>query len=218
MRSYHFFVVLILGICLLSITTKASATLLSLDDVTYGAGAFTKDTDTGLQWLDLSLTLNESMNSIKSKSVIGGSYFGLRYATQDEVWTLFSDAGISPIGGTSYTKASYDTARGLLDLMVSENMDVIHGITGTGPVNQNDVYIAAYLYVNADTSRDCFYSSSNISAFNSSIQFTSNSQESYLGSFLVRDAPDAPVPEPATFLLLSSALALAGFRAKKFLN
>ena len=37
-------------------TLGARADLISVDDSTYGAGAFTLDTETGLQWLDLTLS------------------------------------------------------------------------------------------------------------------------------------------------------------------
>ena len=214
MRIYHFFVGFILGIVILSTTINASAALISQDDSTFGSGAFTKDTNTGLQWLDLSLTLNESMNYIKSNSGAGGSYSGLRYATQDEVIQFFFNAGISPVIGTSYTKTGYDAGRGLLDLMGLNHNCVMYGITGTGPVNQYDVYIGAYIYVDADASDNSYITSSNIGAYTQSVPFTSTYQEPYLGSFLVRDTPVEPVPEPSTFLLLAPVLVFFSLKRK----
>ena len=216
MRKHLLLVGFILGIVVLSAPAKARATLFSLNDLTYGVGAFTQDTQTGLQWLDLSLTLNKSMNDIIANSGTGGSYAGLRYATQDEVWNLFSNAGISPVLGTFDNKARYDAERALLDLIGFGNKSNMLGITGTGPVNPFDIYVVASLYVNADIVNNLYLSSSSIGAYVQSVLITSNSQDPSLGSFLVREAPSAPTPEPSTFLLLGSVIAAAGFLRKRF--
>ncbi len=56
-------------------------------------GSFTTDTRTGLDWLDVPLTLNQSVNYVLSQMGQGGLYEGWRYATGDEVASLWDSAG-----------------------------------------------------------------------------------------------------------------------------
>lgn len=82
------------------------------------AGATTQDTVTGLEWLDLSATADQSYNS-----VIGGfgGYIadGYRYATSAEVVALFVNAGIANIdvgrNGTAANAASVGSLIALMD-------------------------------------------------------------------------------------------------------
>ena len=217
MRKHLLVVGFIAGLVVLTIPAKGRATLLSLSDLTYGTGAFTLDTQTGLQWLDLSLTLNKSMNDVIAESGTGGSYYGLRYASKDEVWNLFSNAGMTPVLGTTVNnKARYDAERALLDLMGFTNKSNMFGVTGTGPVNTFDVYVAASLYVDVDKKNNQYLSSSDIDAYVQSVAITSNSQENYLGSFLVRETPTTPTPEPSTSILFGSIRAAVSFLRGKF--
>lgn len=41
---------------ILSFTTTVHAALIAVDDPTYGIGSITRDTDTNLEWLDLTFT------------------------------------------------------------------------------------------------------------------------------------------------------------------
>lgn len=75
-------------------------------DTAFGVGSATLDTATNLQWLDLSVTKNQSKATIDA--LLGSTYSPYRYATASEVETLFSDAGIAitgsnplaPLGGS----------------------------------------------------------------------------------------------------------------------
>ena len=69
-------------------STSASSALVDL-------GTTTQDADTGLLWLDLSESINRSFNDVSTQLGIGGDFEGYRYATQDEVVTFFSNAGIT---------------------------------------------------------------------------------------------------------------------------
>jgi len=51
-------------------STSAKAELISTDFENQGDDLVTLDTDTGLEWLDLSLTRNNSMNNVNA--VLGG--------------------------------------------------------------------------------------------------------------------------------------------------
>lgn len=50
--------------------------------------------NTGLYWLDVNLTINRSYNDVSSQFGVGGDFAGYRYASGNEVNTLFSNAGI----------------------------------------------------------------------------------------------------------------------------
>jgi hypothetical protein len=73
----------------------ANASLLSLDSV-YGTDTVTRDTATGLDWLDWSVTEGITWDDMETLRAPGGLYEGWRYATVDELATLYSvSAGVS---------------------------------------------------------------------------------------------------------------------------
>lgn len=90
--------VLIALVTLLS-ASSAHANLISVDAWTNGDGRLTRDTQTGLDWLDLSVT-----NNIGIQDVLTGNYgdltsFGFRMATMNEAVTLITNAGGTPSSG-----------------------------------------------------------------------------------------------------------------------
>jgi hypothetical protein len=70
------------------------ATALSASADVLNFGALTRDTITGLDWLDLSATQNRSFIDVSSQFAPGGEFFGYRYATVAEVRTFWVDAGL----------------------------------------------------------------------------------------------------------------------------
>lgn len=99
----------------------ADAELVSMDS-DYGPGTITHDTETGIDWLDLTLTTNRSVVDITAQLGPGGEFEGFRYATSADITTLWTHAGIvditivGPIDGTDYTAANFDPANTLADL------------------------------------------------------------------------------------------------------
>ena len=75
----------------------AEAALISVDDATFGVGALTQDSLTGLEWLDVAGTEDLSMDE-----VLGGAngYLaaGFRHANQAEVTTLYLNLGFAVVG------------------------------------------------------------------------------------------------------------------------
>jgi hypothetical protein len=76
----------------------------------------------GLDWLDLTVTTDRSVDDITSQLGAGGEFEGFRYATGDEVMALWTGAGIvdittmGPIDATDYTAANYPAATTLVEL------------------------------------------------------------------------------------------------------
>lgn len=55
----------------------------------------TRDTDTGLDWLDVTLSQNYSYDYVASQFGVGGEFEGFRYATLAEVYTFWTNGGIT---------------------------------------------------------------------------------------------------------------------------
>ena len=55
----------------------------------------TIDTNTGLRWLDLTLTNGRSFNDVSSNFAVGGDYEDYRHATRNEILSFWSNAGIN---------------------------------------------------------------------------------------------------------------------------
>ncbi|HED33671.1 MAG TPA: hypothetical protein ENJ08_05545, partial [Gammaproteobacteria bacterium] len=84
-------------IFLLVLSSPLHAALISSDYLTPGDNLITRDTVTGLEWLDLTVTQGLSPDSVQSNPVFSAQ--GFRYALFDDVSTLFQSAGITPTSG-----------------------------------------------------------------------------------------------------------------------
>ena len=86
------------GMISASIAANANAALIGINDPLYGAGQdgqnITLDTDTGLEWLDVTLTTNRSYNDIAGQFGSGGDFTGWRHATAGELIEFFGNAGL----------------------------------------------------------------------------------------------------------------------------
>lgn len=74
----------------------AQAGLISFDDTIFGPDSITRDTDTGLEWLDWTVATGLSYEDMISQLGLGGEYYGFRYATLDEAAALFDNGGLGP--------------------------------------------------------------------------------------------------------------------------
>jgi hypothetical protein len=109
--------VLTVGLFLISTFGYANAYLVEEDLFTSGDGLITYDTDTGLYWLDLTLTTNLSYNEVLNEISEGGSLEGFWYATTADIDTLQVSAGL-PSGLFFYSLPIYvDYMNQLLSLV-----------------------------------------------------------------------------------------------------
>lgn len=77
----------------------ANADIVSIDSV-FGSNTVTQDTDTGLEWLDVTVTAGMSYSSVLAEMSVGGDLDGYRYATVDELDQLIANFGYTPVNGT----------------------------------------------------------------------------------------------------------------------
>jgi hypothetical protein len=109
LKTGHFVFSVMLLSLLLSVGMARGA-LVSSDWQTVGDNLITRDTTSGLDWLDLTQTGNRSYNDVSSQLGAGGQFAGFRYATQAEVTALFSQFGL-PFGFTPMSNALHAGAQ-----------------------------------------------------------------------------------------------------------
>lgn len=193
---------------------NAAAVIMSTDDIGgFGIDAFTRDTDQGLDFLDVTFSTGRSYNDVSGQFGIGGDFEGLRYATLDEVIQLANNFGVNPpfvAGNAGFI--STDIA-GLVDLL---------GVTvPAGPFNRATVAMTSTFNPGFPGSRRMveFLDEFDNTLFDDRISsepvfsLAVTSTNSTRGSYLVRAQP---VSEPATLLLmLAGAGSLFGLRQRR---
>jgi len=199
-------------------TSGVQAALLSSDLNNTNDGLITIDTSSQLEWLDLTATNGISVVDVANGY---GGYFndGFRYATQDEVLGLYTNAGItgfntSPFYHTSSLVENFDSADLLISLIgctsTCEDIPdsypygfrpVLSGFYGATPnaTNFESTYVYSS-YVSMQISSSLFpdQNGTAAAAIGNMSAIAEGSYQGY-GSFLVRDA--SSVSEPSTWLL-----------------
>ncbi len=117
---------IVVTIAFLGGSAPASATLLQADLLTPGDGLITHDPNTGLQWLDVTATLDLSWDDVRSD--VGGWFGrGFRHATFAEVCNLFISEGFQ---GQECLTAPDATDAATLGRV--QNLQSLLGVTGGG--------------------------------------------------------------------------------------
>ncbi len=189
---------------------SARADLIEGDLVSSGDGLITKDTATGLEWLDLTATLDESVDDVTA-----GSYYtthGFTHATNAQIETLFlhaaAGATLNDDSGSMSTVPNGTAVDTLLDLLGQTGSSAeaagtfLYGMgwAGDGPTSyywspwygKLSGSTFGYLMTGADAG------------------YGSGSAWSDMGHYLVR-----AVPEPTTATLLALGLLLVFGRARR---
>ncbi|MFN2199863.1 MAG: PEP-CTERM sorting domain-containing protein [Caldilineaceae bacterium] len=100
---------------LIAISANTSAALVAIDDADFGVGSLTRDTSTGLDWLDPTYTTlnpgNIDANGRSTAEILanlgaGGDFQGFRLATGLEFGDLLTSAGIAFTTGCCGAKNS----------------------------------------------------------------------------------------------------------------
>jgi len=195
-------------IILSSVLCLAPITTLKADIIDHGM--FITDTETGLDWLDVTISLNESYNEVINQLEEGGKYEGYRYATADEFNTLVSnytgtnvtqsqvrqvidskantDKLIDMLGSTqkpTQGARGYDIYNEYVGFNFSRTLDSVTGITITGYSDDGYSYVGYSIIAKTQDfgTRIWHYSNSNINKY-----VNRNAKDPEAGSFLVRES------------------------------
>lgn len=188
-------------------STTAQAGLIELDLLAAGDGLITLDTDTGLQWLDVTATTGLSVNQVLG-GVGGWTDLGFRYAGSDELEQLFlTSVPGSTVSFFSFVENNFAGASLLTNLLGNAyGLAEFPGSQGFVDPGTSDRFSegsthASFYQVRVSDSTGRFHPTQG--------RFSLDYTNATIGSFLVRDV--SAVPEPTGMLLLSvGALTLVG--------
>jgi hypothetical protein len=195
---------MLLSVCGLGLflASQVSGAVLVDRDWTPGDGKLLYDPSTGLEWLKLSVTANQSFSDVASSLQSGGQYEGFRFATQDEVIGLWGGAGITYIEREWVQIGEHEAVKNLVDRMGATVMfepgefpvaTHVVGMIDAGPADFPDERWAMELT----------YAPDELSTRTSANFYTWNiaAADHHYSSYLVQ-----AVPLPATVWLLGSGL------------
>ena len=192
----------------LTLSLSANAVVISIDS-SFGTDTITRDTDTGLNWLDLTMTSGRSYVDIASELGNGGEFEGWRYASRTEVQTLWQNFGVSDGTNTALlvTDAQYAnfvtaavTLGNTFNLAYPQYYDYgVQGYTGT------ETSLLGYQYM-AGMYHDVRLEDTDIITENNGRIATH--MDDFTGSYLVQISP-VPIPS-AGWLFISAVVGLAG--------
>ena len=179
----------------------AQADIIGVDDPVFGIGAITRDTASGLEWLDLTESIGRSYDDVSTQFGVGGDFEGWEYARNDQVEDFFVNAkGSQFVNGDQGPNGDW-----VLDLI--DLLGVTYSATGRGALSFTKTIFEHQGNDHASTV-DLFDQNGLKWAYiyagpPGGIRLD-NEHESY-GSALVRSI--YPVPEPGTLALFGIGLA-----------
>lgn len=209
---------LALLVAFLGVPINANAALVSVDWQSAGDNLITRDTVSGLDWLDLTASSNLSYDSVVAGQIAGGMFDGWRYALPAEVSAMLqSNFGIDLNNGNATVGLPPPPGLAQATALFGDSLAVfgpgstgVSGVTGepNGAMNSHLVVGADYLSLTQTFFRRI---NPNLNTF---FQFDGLASEG-TGHWLVADTPwqptPSPIPVPAAIWLFGSALiGLAG--------
>lgn len=218
------------------LTPQAQADLVGANDPALLAGVdgfnLTRDTVSGLDWVDLTLT--QGMDpAVVATQLSGGAFDGYRMASLPELVTLFQhgSGNMKPPSFNWYLKswswyhstygsaADYEKAQTLIDFVGATHVYV--GGSSYSPYIYNYAY--GWLYAGSH-SRVCTVSTvtrppGSYSYYRSSWDIPPTQYQAYpfyrYATWLVRDTPTEVIPEPGTLALLGAGLVVVALHRRR---
>ena len=206
---------ILLGASALLFSSLIHASIISIDDPVFGIDSVTQDSESGLDWLDVTLSINRSFLDVNSQFGIGGDYEGWRYANTSDFTQLWHNIlGNNPTGLTHTIHAS--SSSDLLpwiqvfgDTSTNENFwlnaSYTIGFLDSAPGYTSRPYSAA-VYIDDTYSQhftDATYG-----------WYYGDNHYSTVGSWLVRETSPVPIPA-AVWLFGSGLIGLIGMASRK---
>jgi len=207
---------------LIALPAAANANLVDRGLVTY-------DTQSGLEWLDLSQTQGLSFDQVSAQLGAGGLYAGYRYATSLEAQGLLTEFGLPIVSYTTYPTNTWLSNLTSFDALLGLN------VRGLGPAygfeaETGDAVGGAYRQLfygdgasmntamNADPTDAIAVGDRLVSSdAEVTVGFSDSYAERNLSHFLVRVGVPvvAAVPEPETYALMLIGLAAMGVLSRR---
>jgi PEP-CTERM motif len=212
--------------------SAAQASLFSIDLKTAGDGLLTRDSATGLEWLDLAPTQNLSYDAVSKGAGGFTTTEGFRFATQAELTGLLASANQEP---TSFTtsdpniryfnfigdpKGVYWINKFLGSVSSFDDASLRSGASVTiatagyfGAPNADGTIGGAKPFLSQLASRPFPGQPAQVSALGLLQIFNTPDNQAGYGSFLVRSAATRHVPEPGSLVGLG-LLAVVGWKRR----
>ncbi|MFT4585431.1 MAG: hypothetical protein ACI915_004287 [Gammaproteobacteria bacterium] len=191
---------------LVGVSLEASAALSSVDS-SFGNNTLTHDSVSGLEWLDVAITSGNSYDTVATQIGSGLIYEGFRFATRQEVYNLWDNAGLAHYltGTGSQPNGDVNTFAGFLGNTANDG----GCLSCVGPVGFTAVESGVFYQYGAYTTSNFGPAPSVDNPFNAGDNPVSN----ITGSWLVAANP-VPVPV-AVWLFGSGLIGLVGFARRK---
>lgn len=113
-----------------AVVNPAAGELVEVDWQDAGDGLLTLDTETGLEWLDLTETTSMTVAAVTAKFGSGDDFDGFRYATATEVGDFYTNAGLSGFATAANTVSGNSNAT---QIAAAEALQVLWGTTFPQP-------------------------------------------------------------------------------------
>lgn len=195
------------------VQTQANAALVEQDWKISGDKLITYDTATGLEWLDLTQSVNRTYNDVASQFSLAGDYQGFRFATYTEVTGIVHGLGIT-ISGSFLNRGEQQKVADLLSLVGVTR--TVPNFENSGDLWQSFAFHKSYggLYNQYEYTVLEVHFGTGRTALEGAYNTQPNQSAPQLASYLVRPASVVPIPA-AYWLLGSGLLGLIGVARRK---